>query len=100
MKKLSFIFGVLLVMLAASCGDKTPEKTYTVRYTVQTVSQYGDTIIINKTVALKDRVGEFSLHQGDLRFITYSTRISGESETLMSGVRYFELIKSDTIKVQ
>ena len=97
MKKFAFI---LIALLAFACTSSPPAKTYTVEYTVQAVSQYGDTTIINRAVVLNERTAEFSLHQGDLRLITYSTRVSGEVETLMSGVKYFVLIKSDTIKTK
>lgn len=97
MKKIAVI---LIAFLAFACSPSNPTKTYTVDYTVQAVSQYGDTTIITKMVNLTDESVEFSLYRGDLTMYKLSSRASGDASVIMSGVRYFVLIKSDTIKIR
>lgn len=95
MKKL---FLILIVFLAFACKP-TPSKTYTVEYVIQTVSQYNDTTIIYKTVQLNERKVEIRLRQGDLTFLTMHTNVSGEGDVLMSGVKYYVVLKIDTLNV-
>jgi hypothetical protein len=96
MKKFALLLMVLF-MFACASNDK---KTYTVQYSIQAVSQHNDTTIINRVLKLHERTVWLKLHQGDLILYTMATRVSGETEVLMSGVKYFEVIKADTIKIQ